>query len=553
MPLWLVIWFVTDIHSSKAECGCAATKETVPAAETGNSVKVEKVQPTHSALTSCFVSLGPSVATSPHPLSFCKAKPCLRGEIVQMPAPTLMLVLTPTSASTSTSTPLYILPSLDLFDDDMLEATSPVDQPLASLFDIKFIDDDKVMYPIRKSSASIREARWNKAQSAFGPRLIQFPHFPTLCCWVDEIVGEMDAGIAYDGVSADPDFDTHVNFLATNSWGESDELKAVQALGNLCTSWQRDHHPLALLSGPRGTHYLAQYLLTQLALYHKHHPKSPQGYTWNELGMQSSWIPSTTSAATPCIHHLHSHLPSIQRQQIKLLLTIVAAMICTVLVLQFHTCKCSTLKLNTNLSVLLLGFIDAHPSVVLPTSLWSPEGHTVASGTPDAPTPNKVNGMDHNDNKENVVIIANPQSAEEYEASKGEVVDGVDGTDVNYHSDSDVDGANVDGPNEEFDEGSVTNCEDCAPLPTLSDIPNSLVPKTLLPAPASPKAKRKRGEAVPDDQCTVASFRDKVARTLYAVDVKHVKAVNKAKIVQKAVENRAAKPVISIAQHLDGA
>ena len=155
------------------------------------------------------------------------------------------------------------------------------------------------------------------AEKSFGSRLIKFNHFPILLTWVHGIICDREEVIEYD-VSASGHTHTYGPLSLANerSQGNSDwqlneiipsyrgyltdmwtgklELKAVKALLELRKLWQGDHHPLALLSGMRGTAHQAWFVREQIEQYGihmgiDHADYECKGESCSVLGVLAEW------------------------------------------------------------------------------------------------------------------------------------------------------------------------------------------------------------------------------------------------------------------------
>lgn len=75
------------------------------------------------------------------------------------------------------------------------------------------------------------------------------------------------------------------------SWGSSQETATAAELRALRLEWQDGYHPLALLSGERGTAFQALFVQSQLLVYNSHfrdHRDSPANTDY-VLGVLSDW------------------------------------------------------------------------------------------------------------------------------------------------------------------------------------------------------------------------------------------------------------------------
>ena len=90
------------------------------------------------------------------------------------------------------------------------------------------------------------------------------------------------------GKSTLPGSEVYPDYTSPGQWGGSEELQATRALLKLRSAWHKGH-PLALLSGSRGTAFQAQFVLTQLEEYHSAIINPSGSYEWKG---ETSFVPS---------------------------------------------------------------------------------------------------------------------------------------------------------------------------------------------------------------------------------------------------------------------
>ncbi|KDQ13603.1 hypothetical protein BOTBODRAFT_45052 [Botryobasidium botryosum FD-172 SS1] len=516
-PIWLVRWFVTDIVTSLRERNGGTGKK---ASEAPGKVKVEKVAAvTNAKSTGRFQSMKPLVASTPQPQC---PKPIPHIKKVQQVPPHSNVKSVPWHSA------LKSLPPLDMFDDDVLEAASSPE--LADpRFDIKFVDDDLVAYPVQKSSAQIREAAWAK--------------------------GEQDVGICYDGATVQPELEVQLDYLPPQAWGQAEELSAVRSLLTLRSAWQLTHHPLALLSGPQGTQYQAHIvgvmskwavILINTVLPHRSawHAVLPKGMhdfcqsgKHSDLALPSPLNPKSTHQAVvdKCgsdLHRRHVLFSSWYSFVLNLIKSVPLP---------------PSAPPSTPPSPAPLSFTPLHPTSQSPTS------HISVSSTP----PSLASWCD---TSKLVVLIKTEPGVQS--DSEGEV-SGVD-SDMEEIVEEGVEETMEEIIEEEAEEAEAENAEADSEAEDTAEAEADGEAKaeasTDVSADIAPtKQKRKRCMAVLDSQQTAASFQSKrvcvnTPQVQYNANLKEASTLNKVKAKARALTKavRKAKPVLSDPQFLVG-